>query len=1414
MRFSLLALTVCCSLIGVAEAVDQNTKPILALIPAAGDRQPAPAVMNQLEAAWLQQPNVALVERRELERILTEHQVTAAALVDPKTRAQLGQFVPADVLVFVDGVPNLPKPATRVQVTETKSGIILTSQVVDNEALLRDSQMAVDLARAALAKRAVPTDKRHLLGYLDFRSEESGPMLDGLAGALGTLVISDLARAPHIVVLEREFLQHLQTERDLTRLEQDLRASVRLLVGGIHRAVDTNLLTVSISLRPLAGGEPLAISFTFPADDIATGRRLATQKISDLLHVKLPESPQAERTTEARIFTKQVKQWALWGDRARAGRAAEAAVALDPSYSNRLAVARALTLETSSITLWATNLPPGEAARPFQLLLDCYRIKRAAIAAGTDTNFFLPSHIIIWDRPIIPQPLRKELQEAQEAMSRELLRHYAEYYQQTGTSYWWAWAERLAMLNFYQPPQQGQLIHEAVQAFVQPPGRPEWTPEKRLTMLDAIPFHPWKSSRHDHWTPLVPNEATERLFQQLLEEFCKHADPYIRFWANRSLEKLGGVSFWEQRSVEEQENLYRFRAAYLKILVEELGPSHPYRGGPCPTGAAKCWNDSVLYSMANTYNYGPKPAPSIVQRELEFNRRLLQSVIGFDNAERVKALAAKGQVYLTWLEYIRWYGDPAEAATLAEQLLKIHATPELQKLTTDLQRQARQEPTPAPPPTPQPKAEVAANGPAWADYDLQEINLGQLAPSTSSESRSSLLLASDGNLLYRLRPFLSDDQVVHLELTTHWLPAGGLLDRMEIKTGLQRVGEAHWMQWMGAVHGMVYGGDTLYVATREGLLCITPSTKTWKMVTQKDGLPGTIVRALGWYAGKLYVGIGCDPYKCTTHEQAVFAVYDPKLKTFEMLASEKAVGPAESWNGVRAYIDDIVPDPAQRCLWLKDRERGIWKYTPDTRSFECVAPGGKWLMMTGSRYLGTHGSSGTAWSPDRTVSFFRPADRSFRNLPTRLKNKVLDSESYTAAFDGDDIIAGTRTQEGKASSEWPRWLFLVRTNQAPAILQQTPAGQAFPGALLVQETPAGIVAVAGNGDALLIRRKTRLAEYHLMELQSATGNERETQLLDAADSGNQERVQKLLAEGVSIDAVDRRGCGALHYAIRNKHTAVALWLLERGAVATNRSASGGTALHVATAKDEPRVVAALLTKTKQVDVLLNNGNSPLYYAAQDGSLESARLLIDAGADVNHTGTDEYKNPLLLTAVMGGHFEVFKLLVERGASLERGDRYGNTALIVAATYGQTNIVQYLLGRGMKNKAGTREGGTALQLAAWKKHLPVVKLLLEAGVAVDYETGDGHTALMMAAEAGAPEIVKLLIARGANVNALNEDRRSALRYATRKNHIEAMRLLIDAGADLQTDDGGSLLGYASSPEATALLRNALEKKAKKQ
>ena len=65
----------------------------------------------------------------------------------------------------------------------------------------------------------------------------------------------------------------------------------------------------------------------------------------------------------------------------------------------------------------------------------------------------------------------------------------------------------------------------------------------------------------------------------------------------------------------------------------------------------------------------------------------------------------------------------------------------------------------------------------------------------------------------------------------------------------------------------------------------------------------------------------------------------------------------------------------------------------------------------------------------------------------------------------------------------------------------------------------------------------------------------------------------------------------------------------------------------------------------------------LIYASKNGHLETAKLLIANGADVNNRGEDEDKFTPLIYASKNGHPEVVKLLINKGADVNARDERG-------------------------------------------------------------------------------------------------------------------------------------------------------------
>jgi ankyrin repeat protein len=227
-------------------------------------------------------------------------------------------------------------------------------------------------------------------------------------------------------------------------------------------------------------------------------------------------------------------------------------------------------------------------------------------------------------------------------------------------------------------------------------------------------------------------------------------------------------------------------------------------------------------------------------------------------------------------------------------------------------------------------------------------------------------------------------------------------------------------------------------------------------------------------------------------------------------------------------------------------------------------------------------------------------------------------------------------------------------------------------------------------------------------------------------------------------------------------------------------------------------VNALLDQKGSAAVADDRGITALMYAAEIGSVEAMRLLIDRGADVNA------RNAFGSTALMWSVSDQAKvrLLLDHGADVNTAAKSGRTALIVAGfTNPCAEVVRLLLAKGAKVGVMDQRHVTPLNAATFGNDTAAVRLLLDAGA--DQDTPDtfiGLTPLMNAAGNRNVEAVKLLMAKGAKVNAVSKTEGlpkiqtgtvefggwTPLLMASAFGPSEAVKVLLDAGARIDAQD----------------------------
>jgi ankyrin repeat protein len=186
-------------------------------------------------------------------------------------------------------------------------------------------------------------------------------------------------------------------------------------------------------------------------------------------------------------------------------------------------------------------------------------------------------------------------------------------------------------------------------------------------------------------------------------------------------------------------------------------------------------------------------------------------------------------------------------------------------------------------------------------------------------------------------------------------------------------------------------------------------------------------------------------------------------------------------------------------------------------------------------------------------------------------------------------------------------------------------------------------------------------------------------------------------------------------------------ILDQGVVYPNDHATGDdrldhpSALHLAASQGFGDIVLELIRRGADVNVQDISEVTPLHYAARKNKIETAKILLDAGANVN--AKNIFGNPLI-DAAMNGHLEMVKLLLSHGADLKcKGQGSWWTALDYACFKGNLSIVRVLLEHGAEINTYDSTKSTPLHHAASGGHLEVVRLLINKG-ALSLSNRDGE------------------------------------------------------------------------------------------
>jgi ankyrin repeat protein len=389
-------------------------------------------------------------------------------------------------------------------------------------------------------------------------------------------------------------------------------------------------------------------------------------------------------------------------------------------------------------------------------------------------------------------------------------------------------------------------------------------------------------------------------------------------------------------------------------------------------------------------------------------------------------------------------------------------------------------------------------------------------------------------------------------------------------------------------------------------------------------------------------------------------------------------------------------------------------------------------------------------------------------------------------------------------------------------------------------TPLYLACVNGNADIV-----TRLLDAGANAKTSLlTG---ETALMTCARAGSATAVRALLRRGAAVNVINARESShnqtALMWAASQSHPDVVAALLEGGADVRARS------------REYTQTVTSEVTQRAGREELNytvpRGGSTALLFAARSGDAESARLLVDAGADVNDALPDG--SSALIVAAHSGHTRAAEVLLDKGANAN-ADAVGYTALHAAVLRSDLALVKALLAHGANPNAPitrgtpvlrnsqafelpkTLIGATPYLLAAKFLEADIMRALAAAGADTRKRMKDGATPLMAAAGMGivAPaqdekrgtdrrglaildggivepesrvlDAINTALTLGSDIDATNPSGETALHIASAQGYDTVVTALVEHGANLNARNArgltplGALAARKSPPGAS--------------
>jgi len=1012
----------------------------VAVLTGAGSRAPSAALLLQTEKAVANMERIELVPRAEIDKVLKEIDLSTSGPVGGQRAKDLGERLNAEVLLYIIKPPRGWTHARQLLAIEAETGILLGTFIEAEEALKPGAAEPARFVSSTVAKARLSPEERRYVELRDFRGARAADELDALAHALAEFLSIGLASSPQVVIVNPTLVRHVK--RDISPLAKRLWEGRTMIDGTVGRDPD-NGGHVSLALRFETTSSTDEISVSLDLAKLPDARAKLASEVLAGLAAAGPVAPVGPPRTEAAALFRQLRIRQSMDYDTDAVRAGEAAFLLNPSQGLR----SRLAFQWRRL---AGRLQPGrprrspEGYREEHIGFISCRLRTLAIVHEMDEAHARDVESGRQEVPVMPsmvaykQGYRFEQapEDDQIAQLRDLLltrelatvSFCADWYKERYEEHWplyWRAARQRALIEHRFTGDTGPLkkaLQQAINSFAETRDLSREMPAKWTTAITG-------------WVVILGGKDDVRELLPLYREMSELAHPWARLMGRCALIILG-------------EDTARSAAVVADILTKDVPYGHPYR---TYSSGREMWHLTLV--MQEVVQALGRDEPDLL---LPFVWRLYSPWVAARNA---KALAGWRHVTRKALSQLSSGERVAEADAFATKLL----------MAAD---------------RPNPRYEILPRSLGYLRRDLEGKRVScaeRLAPDEPRAPLPAEMKAGwDAYDFERLPVRLNGGSPVHACATAdtiYFMDASNVTAYSAAGRAQRILAETGRAKWPICA---TVGEENLYVGTTTGLLTVPLDGEGETIFSETTGLPGGKVTALTWHRGKTYVGLSSASYRVTSdrrNESSGFAVFDPKARSFQVIASVTGKEPRTDLSGGGYYrIGAILPDPKRDLLWLglcwgNTPRRGLWQYFPATGKAKLVWPLERWQGIAALEWLG---ETMLAYGPGFGVVTIDPTDQSktwlisfggrFWNgpegvLPPPLFGSPLCHEPRI--YDGEGFIYCNVLRDT---------LYLLRRGRRKPMLRELPDGTRHRYRSLIR-TQHGVLLITDEAKVYLLKPK-------------------------------------------------------------------------------------------------------------------------------------------------------------------------------------------------------------------------------------------------------------------------------------------------------------------------------------------------------